>query len=211
MVKVVIVEDNELYRKLLQKILQDLEGFECYLAVGTGKKFLKYIGDAKNFDIAIIDIGLPDISGLDILKTLHNKNPNIELVVLSAHSDNNSILQALSKGANHYILKNEEFQNIGQQLISIKEGNTVLSPIVAKQLVSYFHPNKNRIQIDNAKLTSKEHLVLRFIIDGLSYKLIAANLGITINGVRYHIKNIYKKLQVNSKIEAIKIYQNLMN
>lgn len=207
MIKLAIIDDDDFIREEFKTYFDNHPLFECTVAVDSAEKLLKYVQNFNEFDIVLVDIGLPGMSGLNLIKHLHTKNANIEIVVLTVQKNNDTIFQALCKGANHYLLKGGSLDNLANNLLKVSKGETILSPSIARRIVSYFHPTKQQEAID-MDLSPKEFQVVKFIVDGLSYKMIAANMGISTDGVRYYIRKIYKKLQVNSKTEVIKRYRD---
>ena len=121
--------------------------------------------------------------------------------------DNDRIFQAISRGAIGYLVKGISFENIEEKLLNcIEEGGSPLSASVARRIIGYFQ-NPGKSQKENEKLTDIETKLIRFLIDGLTYNQIASNMNITIHGVRYHIMNIYKKLEVNTRHQIVSIFK----
>jgi len=206
-INVAIIEDNVDLRDRLKKLMNQSDHLDCSFAVESVEKFIRYHKATSHIDILLLDIGLPGMSGIKGIPHIHNVAPELDIVILTVHQDPDKIFNAICAGAIGYLLKDLSFTELEQHIISVKEkGGSVLSPKIARRVLSHFQSNKKIVPGNKSSLTKKESQVVRFLVDGLSYKKIAMEMGITLDGVRYHVKNIYKKLQVKSKAQAIKKY-----
>jgi DNA-binding NarL/FixJ family response regulator len=169
------------------------------MAVQSAELFLKKAPEALCPDIVLSDIGLPGIDGIEAIQLVKRLFPDTSIIMLSVYADNDRIFKALCAGAVGYLQKDTPLQDILDAVKAIHKGGSVMSPAIARKVVEYFAPRRTY----NEPLTAKEQQVIAAMVDGLSYKMIAARLGITLETVRQHIKNIYRKLQVNSKGEVI--------
>lgn len=131
-------------------------------------------------------------------------SPDTMIIVLSSFHDNDTIFKALRAGASGYLLKNSSFEELENKLLEAHSGVPAFSPAIANRMINYF--NRAKIQQKDYELNQKEIQVLQLLIEGLSYKLISAEMGISIDGIRYYIKKTYKKLQINSRPELMKMY-----
>jgi len=210
MVKVAIIEDNEMLRHRLKQMMEKSDQLECVMAVESVEKFIRYYRDAIAIDLILSDISLPGISGIEGISKLRKIQPEFRIIMLTIHHEPDKIFQAICNGASGYLLKDLSFEALEFQLLSIHEkGGAVLSPQIARRVMDYFRPNTTHVlnsEID--QLTDRESQIIRFIVDGLTYQQTADKLNLTIDGVRYHIKNIYKKLQVSSKAEVIRKFSS---
>ena len=206
MVNVAIVEDNVNLRDRLKTLMGQSEQLNCLLSVESVEKFLRYYNESSKIDILLLDIGLPGVSGIKGIPHIHKIAPELDIIILTVHQDPDKIFNAICAGAMGYLLKDLSFTELEQHLISVKEkGGSVLSPKVARRVLRHFQNGKKTIS-GKTSLTKKETQVVRFLVDGLSYQKVADEMGISIDGVRYHVKNIYTKLQVKSKSQVIKKY-----
>ena len=206
-IKVVIVEDNIRFRERLFYLMEGSTQLECIHVFSSVEDLLKNSFIEAKPDIVLLDIGLPGISGIDGVPKINKVLPKAEIVILTVFNNPDKIFAAICAGATGYLLKDINFSFLESQLIGIyEEGGSALSPQVARRVFNYFQKGQIRKNKKKTKLNSKEYLIIRGLVDGLSYQSIAEIMGISINGVRYHIKNIYKTLQVNSKAQAIKRY-----
>jgi len=207
MIKVAIIEDNHDLRNRLKEFMGKSESMECISAVDSIEKFMKYYTSDRKPDIILTDIGLPGISGIEGIPHLRKLDASIEVIMLTVYQDPDKIFKAICAGATGYLLKDLSFGELETQLVSIREkGGSILSPQVARRVLDYFQPSSGNVQTKKDKLSDKEQKIVVFLVDGLSYQKIADHMGMSIDGIRYHIKNIYKKLQVTSKAEVIKKY-----
>ncbi|MFT4664615.1 MAG: DNA-binding NarL/FixJ family response regulator [Polaribacter sp.] len=209
MIKVIIIEDNHELRERLRKLMADSKVLDCILAVDSIERFMKYSTDQlESPDIILTDIGLPGVSGIEGIPYFRKTYPEAEVIMLTVHKDPDKIFKAICAGATGYLLKDTSFEDLEKQLNQISEkGGSALSPQVARRVLDYFQPSKlKKESVEKANLSEKEQQIVVFLVDGLSYQKIAEHQGISIDGIRYHIKNIYKKLHVKSKAEVIKKY-----
>src|SRR4030095_8219596 len=156
-------------------------------------------GKVMDLDIVLTDIGFPGMNGIEAIPLVRRKFPDVSVVMLSVYVGSDHIFKALCAGAVGYLQKDTPLEEVVDSLKVIYKGGSAMSPTIARKVVEYFAPKRTY----NEPLTAKEQQVVAAMVDGLSYKMIAARLGITLETVRQHIKNIYRKLHVNSKGEVI--------
>ncbi len=174
---------------------------------------LLYIGDAEccenvlaemeNYrpDVVLMDINMPRVNGIEGLKQIKSHFPQIKVLIQTAFDDNDKVFQAISNGASGYILKSDNPRRILQAIEEVYEGGASMNPAIAKKVLEYFQPKKTE-----EILTPKEKEVLKFLSEGLSYKMVANQLGVSYSTVNTHIKHIYEKLHISSLGEAISWY-----
>ncbi|SIS81667.1 two component transcriptional regulator, LuxR family [Kaistella chaponensis] len=178
---------------------------------------LKYVGDAENCenvlremeeyapDVVLMDINMPIVDGLEGLKLIKSKFPQIKVLIQTAFDDSDKIFKSISHGASGYILKSDSPTRILQAIEEVYEGGAAMNPAIAKRVLEYFAPKKN-LEI----LTSKEQEVLKSLAEGKSYKMVADQLGVSYSTINSHTKHIYEKLHISSLGEAIAwYYKNL--
>ncbi len=197
MKKIAIIEDDIELKELLQRYLNMQPEFECETAVESVEEFLEENESVP--DVILSDIGLPGMSGIEGLKILKKRFPGTEVVMLSVHDDSDSVFNSLCNGASGYLLKNTPIDQIKESINILSAGGSPMSPNIARRVIDYFKPKK---QIESP-LSEREKEIVQGLVDGLSYKMIADKLFISIDTVRQHIRNIYRKLDVNSKAEVI--------
>ncbi|MBS1578726.1 MAG: response regulator transcription factor [Bacteroidetes bacterium] len=154
--------------------------------------------------IVFLDIGLPGISGLEGVSIINKQYKETHLVILSGNNDEEVIWQAISKGANGYLLKPVSLQEIKKQIEIVKNGGALISPEIAQIIIGRVNNlGQKKQQPVSDKLTARENDVIEQLVNGFTYKEIANVLGISATTVNDHLKNIYNKLGVNSKAELI--------
>ena len=201
MISIAIVEDIEEIREPMFQFFQSQNEFLALFTSGSVEEFFETLDPDMPPEVILLDIGLPGISGLGAIKLIKERIPNSEIIMLTVFDDANRIFQAISSGASGYLLKNTSLEKIKESVIEVHNGGARMSSSIARKVFNYF--NKSVSKESEYNLTNKEKEVVAQIVDGLSYKMIASNLGNSIETIKTHAKNIYKKLQVNSKAEVI--------
>ncbi|MBK8192944.1 MAG: response regulator transcription factor [Lewinellaceae bacterium] len=207
MYKIGIIEDNPATLAGLERTINAYPDLNCLVAAPSAADFWAQLPERTVLDIIFIDIDLPGTSGLDILPALRKRFPDAELVMYTQSENGQDILKALTLGATGYLLKEVPSSQIRQHIDTILEGGAAISGKMARKVIEYLNPP--RPSVNTPKLLSeKEEQVLRLIAEGNSYEECAALMGLSVNGVKYHIKNIYRKLNVSNRIEAITLWKN---
>jgi DNA-binding NarL/FixJ family response regulator len=204
MVLIGIVEDDEQIRQGIQTFLNRQEGFACDWSYGSVEDLLKGLRSGNVPNVLIMDIGLPGMSGIEGMKIVKERHPEIDIVVFSVYNDPKRIFDSLVAGATGYLLKNTPLEEIKEGIELLANGGSPMSPQIARKVIEYFgKPAANKKKEIESPLSSKEKEIVVGLVDGLSYKLIADRMNISIETVRFHIKNIYRKLHVHGKAEVI--------
>jgi DNA-binding NarL/FixJ family response regulator len=201
MIKVAVVEDDTTIRETLCQYLSSQSDFYCDMAYESVESMLHNLNSSNLPEVILMDIGLPGMSGISGIKIIKQKFPEINIVMLTVYNDANKVFQSLCAGASGYLLKNAPFSEIKEAIYLVTHDGASMSPQIARKVVEYFHPEKKK-HIDSP-LTAKEKEIVLGLVDGLSYKMIADRKNVSIETVRSHIKNIYKKLHVHNKAEVI--------
>lgn len=199
-IRLAIIEDDPEVRQLLQQYLCRQEEFACVIVADSAEAFLRELAVALPPQAILLDLGLPGMSGLDLLPLLRHKLPDTEIVIQTAFEDPDRIYQALCGGASGYVLKNTQLPQIKAALLEVMRGGAFFSRSVARRVLQHFKPNT---ATRPTLLSEREHTVLQGIVDGLGDKQIAARLDLAVATVRTHVRNIYRKLQVNSRSELL--------
>jgi DNA-binding NarL/FixJ family response regulator len=206
MITVGIVEDDDQIRDGIHKYLSHQKDFLCEIAVDSVEKFMAAVKLKEFPDVMLMDIQLPGMSGIDGMRLIKESHPDTDIIMLTVYNDWQKIFDSLCAGASGYLLKNTPLAEIKRAIESVRSGGAAMSPEIARKVMEYFTPSaKKAVQPakPDAGLTPKEKELVVGLVDGLSYKLIADRMGVSIDTIRFHIKNICKKLQVNSKAEVI--------
>ena len=201
-IKVVIFEDNKSLRNSLYQLIDGSEGFKCAGAFEDCSNLLKNIEDTKP-DVVLMDIGMPGINGIEAMGILHEKYPNLKILMQTIFEDNERIFQSILAGASGYILKSTSPSRILDFIKETYEGGAPMSPSVATKVLKMVTLQSPSAKVSTFNLSDREKEILSCLVKGMSYKLIADACFISIDTVRGHIRNIYEKLHVHSKSEAV--------
>ncbi len=199
-IAVAIVEDDPRIRESLTVLLQGVESFRCVGSHGSAEEALCAI-PAEKPDVVLMDINLPNMSGIDCVSKLKAKLPAVQILMLTVYDDSEMIFRALTEGASGYIVKRTAPDKLLEAIREAHQGGSPMSPHIARKVVQYFHhlgPAKHEIK----DLTDREREVLEHLAKGYLYKEIADALGIGVETVRRHLSNIYSKLHVHTRTEA---------
>jgi len=200
-ITVVNIDDQREIRDGLAVLIDATQGFKCVGRYRSMEDALAGIG-ANPPDIALVDIGLPGMSGIEGIKLLKERYPKIAPLMLTVYGDDNRIFAALCAGACGYLLKKTPPARLLEGLKEAMEGGSPMSPEVARRVIDLFREIRPP---DNAdyELTPHEVRLLRMMVEGHNYKSAAKEFGVTTHAVSFHMRRIYEKLQVHSKSEAV--------
>ncbi len=201
MITVGIIEDDRNVREALREYFNSLPTIQCDAAAESAELFQKLVTTSEAPDVILMDIGLPGMSGIDATRLFKKLYPATEIIMLTIYHDAEKIFDSLCAGATGYLLKTAPFSEIRNAIEVACGGGAPMSAQIARKVIEYFRPQEVP-DVDNV-LTMKEREVIFGLVDGLSYKMIADRMGISIETVRSHIKSIYVKLRVHSKAEVI--------
>lgn len=200
-IRVALVEDDKGIRETLAELLKVSDGFSFCGMFADGESAVEQLPKLDT-DVALVDINLPGISGIDVIMTLHATCPNLQFLVLTVYDDNDKIFRALAAGAGGYLLKREAPSKLLESIRDIQRGGAPMSASIARQVVQSFHKMGAR-QEPSENLSPREEEILKMLAEGDLYKEIAEKLGIHLETVKTHIKRIYEKLHVRSRTEAV--------
>ena len=201
-IRVAIFEDNHNLRDGLFQLINGTPEFACVGAFVNCNSLLKNIEESKP-DVVLMDIEMPGMSGIDAVKILKEKHPEVKILMETIFEDNEKIFQSICNGANGYILKNTSPVQILSSIKEIYEGGAPMTPSIASTVLKMFKQGTFSVAKNTFDLTDREKEILKHLVEGMSYKLIADACFISMDTVSGHIKNIYKKLQVHSKSQAV--------
>ena len=201
MIKIAIVEDNNTLRKSLTHLFDTTEGMKCIASLSNLMNVVSEFRKAQP-DIVLMDIGLPNISGIEGVRTVKENFENIQVLMFTVFDDEEKIFEAIEAGASGYLLKKSSPEEITEAILSLYNGGAPMSASIARKVIQSFQhtPATNK---ENYQLTTRENEILSSLVDGLSYKKLAEKYFISISTVRTHIRHIYEKLHVNSKSQAV--------
>lgn len=202
MIKVGIIERDVEYLTSLTKVIRMEPNINVLQTEKFPDEFLQNLPQRLQLDIVFIDLGEMEQLNLEVLPIIKNRFKKVNIVVLSDVEEETLLFKALSKGADGFLIKGFPVTRLPSFIKIVYNGGAIISPIMTRKLVDYFHPPASD------KLSAKEMKILQLLADGQTYKSISHLLDISVNGVKYHIKNIYRKLEVNNKIDAINYFKH---
>ena len=200
MIQVAIIEDDMLIREGLADLIAGTEGFSCASTFSSMEQALALI-DRNPPDIVLVDIGLPEMSGIEGIRRLKQRYPQLLCLVLTVYEDDERIFDALCAGACGYLLKKTPSDRLLESIRDAMQGGSPISPEVAHRVIQLFQKLQPDKELE--RLTPYEVRVLKLLAEGSSYITASEKLGISVNTIRFHIRNIYEKLHVHSKSEAV--------
>ena len=199
--RVVVIEDLREVREGLVALINGTTGYKCVMSYGMMETALARIASDKP-DIILTDLGLPGMSGIEGIEKLRQFFTDVPIIALTIYDNDREIFNALCNGANGYLLKNTPPARLLEALHEAIEGGSPMSPQIAARVVKLFRKFRPPEHADY-RLTPQETEVLKLLIEGHHKKTAAREMNISIHTVSFHLKNIYEKLQVHSKTEAV--------
>jgi DNA-binding NarL/FixJ family response regulator len=203
LIKVAIYEDNRHLRETLELLLNSSEGFNCTGAYSDCQE-LETMLEIHPCDVVLMDIEMPGINGIEATRIIRKKFPSIQVLIQTAFFEDEYIFNAICGGASGYILKHTSPQGYLQAIKDVHGGGSPMTPEIARKVLELFKTNlEPPAASQDYHLTNQEIKVLQLLVTGKSYKLIAADLFVSVDTVKSHISNIYAKLHVHSATEAV--------
>lgn len=196
--KITIIEDNDVVREGFALLIDSVSEFDVVGTYATCEEAIRKL-KVDQPDVILMDIDLPGISGIEGSARIKKLQPEVNIIVITVHENSDLVFEALCAGACGYITKNTEYSRLIDSIKEVMNGGAPMSSNIARMVVESFQKNQN------TPLTSRETQVLELLSKGKSYTVIADELFIHKETVKSHIKNIYFKLQVHSKAEAIEV------
>lgn len=196
-----IVEDRREVRESLAELIGGAPGFRCTGAFRSMEEALPAIA-AREPRLALLDIGLPGMSGIEGARQLRERHPDLLVLALTVYDDDDNIFDALCAGASGYLLKDTPPARLLESLREVVAGGAPMSPAVARRVIALFRTVHPPERVDY-RLTPHETRLLRMLVEGHNYKTAAAELGVSVNTVSFHVKRVYEKLQVHSRSQAV--------
>lgn len=201
-IKLSIIEDDQIVATSLESYMASKSDVQIVSKNTSIESFIQLLNTDLTVEpeILLLDIQLPGLSGIEGIPYIRKKLPKVNIIMLTTFEDPDKIFSALCAGACSYLSKQSSLSDIYSCVITVSNGGSYMSPTIAKKVVQFFSKNSNRVN----PLSSRHMEVVNCIVDGLSYKMIGAQLGISIDTVRSHIMQIYRTLNIHSKGELIK-------
>lgn len=200
MISIAMVEDNQQIQELLQATIALEEDMNCIAVFSNGAAAIEKLPDLLP-DVVLMDIGLPDINGIECVRQLKPLCPGTEFMMCTIYDEDEKVWQALEYGASSYILKRSKPEFLVNAIREVHAGGSPMSADIARKLVRRFQPVPDAQK--DYHITPREKEILELLSKGLMYKEVAQQLTISINTLKRHIYNLYEKLHVDNKVEAI--------
>lgn len=205
-IRIAIADDNTFLLKTVFEKLSFFEDLDSRFHALNGKELLEKLKESPNIDVVLMDIEMPVLNGIEATAELKRKYPHIKVIMLTVFDNDENIFKAIKAGADGYLLKEVDAKELHDGIIDTLNGGAAMTPSIAlKTLRLLRNPMvfTNEEDKNEVKLSEREIEVLEQLSKGMSYTVIAGNLYLSPSTIRKHIENIYKKLQVHSKIEAV--------
>ncbi|NQZ45571.1 MAG: response regulator transcription factor [Flavobacteriaceae bacterium] len=194
-IHIAIVEDDDEIRQTMRLIIDGTPGFFCKQSFPDGESALSTLCEV-DVDIVLMDINLPGKSGIEVTRILKSKQPELDIIMLTVQSDDDSIFESLCAGASGYLLKDTSPADLLVHIREVHEGGAPMSGQIARRIINSFRIIEN-------PLSTRETEILKMLSKGMNYKEIAEEIFLSPHTIKTHIKNIYSKLHVNNRAEAI--------
>ncbi len=205
--KICIAEDNYFLVKTIKEKLSFFDDITIKFHANNGAELIGKLEENHNIDVVLMDIQMPVMDGIKATEIVKTKHPQIKVIMLTVVDDDDCVFKAIKAGANGYLLKEIDAENLYKSIIEVTEGGAPMTPSIALKTLNLLRdPNflsAEKEKVSDIKLTKRETEILTQLSKGLNYNDISDNLIISPSTVRKHIENIYKKLQVHSKMEAV--------
>ena len=200
-IKVAIIEDQRDIRECLTFLINGTEGYSCTGSFRTMEEAVDKIGHQLP-DVVLSDIGLPGMNGIEGIRILKERYPSLLMLMLTVYDDDERIFDAMCAGASGYLLKKTPPARLIESLREAVQGGAPMSPEVARRVIALIRDIRPPERADYS-LTPHETRLLRLFVEGHNYKTAAAELGVSVNTVNFHVRSIYEKLQVHTRSEAV--------
>lgn len=202
MIRILLYEDNKIYREALIDALEDSSQVYLTKAFPDANKVVSQVKEYQP-NLVLMDIEMPGVSGLDALGQISKSCPGVKVMIQTQFEDEHRIFVALCRGAWGYALKSDPFDKLEEAIVDVSKGGGYFSPPIAGKVSRFFLTKEVQADPEYIALTAREREVLSYLVKGLKYQEIANALYISYEAVHSHIKNIYRKLHVSSKSQAI--------
>ncbi len=201
MIRVAIFDDNQAFASSLQLLLNDSDDYLLSGAYSNAMNVLQKVAKAKP-DVIIMDIKMPDVSGIEAVAVIRKEYPTMPILMQTVFEDDDKVFAAICAGASGYILKGTTPTRVLEAIAEVYMGGAPMSPSIARKVLTFFH-SQHTTQSEFYDLSKREKEILKYLVEGYSYKMIADACFISYNTVNAHLRKIYDKLHVNSSQEAI--------
>lgn len=212
MIRIALVDDNSFLLKATEDKLDFFEDIEIRLKAIHGQDLLDKLSNNHNIDMILMDIEMPTMNGIEATEMVKSRYPHIKIIMLTVFDNDENIFKSIKAGADGYLLKEVNPKDLHQGIIDTLNGGATMTPSIALKTLKLFRNpivfDDKTIKTEEINLSTREVEVLEQLSKGLTYNVIAENLFLSVGTVRKHIENIYTKLQVHNKLEAIQKAKN---
>lgn len=206
-IKIGIIEDDLSILSTLLKYFSMIDNIQVKFHAESAEQGFSNLKANPSVQLILLDIGLPGIDGITAIPEYKKIKPDLDIIIFSSYGEEDKILRALCAGACSYVSKNAGLKSILDAINLVNEGGSYMSPTIAREIVNYFMNGKSKQPVLN--LTNRQQEIIELMVEGRTYSGIAKELFISIDTVRYHIKQLYQSLHVSNKAEAISSYLKL--
>ena len=207
MIRVALVEDDPVLRASVESLIKRAAGLKVVAACGSAEEALAELS-AHSPDVVLMDINLPGADGVECVQRLKELLPQVQVLMLTMYEDNVRLFNSILAGADGYLLKRTVPAQLVQAIREVHAGGSPMTPQIARRVFQHFRqmeqPSPSQSEVE--KLTPREREVLEHLVRGNQFKQIAVALGLSIDGVRFHVRRIYEKLHVQSRTDAVVKY-----
>ena len=206
MIRIAVAEDNHFLARSIEEKLALFDDLKFKFMGSNGAELIGKLSSDSNVDLILMDIQMPEMDGIKATSLIKSKHPQIKIIMLTVFDDDENIYNAIMAGANGYLLKDTAPESLYRGILDVMEGGAFMTPSIALRALNLLrNPDKitSPASKETIELTKREQEILEQIAQGLNYHQIADNLVISPATVRKHIENIYKRLQVHNKVEAV--------
>ncbi|HMF01640.1 MAG TPA: response regulator transcription factor [Terriglobia bacterium] len=201
--RILICDDHTLFVEGIKAMLRNESSLEIVGEARDGRQAVELVKELKP-DLLLMDVSMPDMNGFDATQRVHELDPNIKVLILTMHDEEELVARCLEAGAAGYIIKDAPASQLLYAIEMVKKGERYLSPVVLKQVVAGYVKNSNVPQTSYDRLSPREREVLKLLAEGLSVKEIATRLNLSVKTVDVHKTNLMKKIDVHDRTELIK-------
>ena len=211
MIRLAIVDDNNFLQKAVTEKLSFFSELHCRFSASNGNDLLRKLEENRQIDLILMDIEMPEMNGIEATEIVKQKYPHIKIIMLTVFDNDENIFRSIKAGADGYLLKEVNAKDLHQGILETMNGGATMTPSIALRTLKLLRNPFEQLSSPNnedVRLTAREIQVLEQLSKGLKYNNIAENLILSVGTIRKHIENIYTKLQVHNKIEAIQKAKN---
>ena len=202
--RILLVEDNPAFESLIKRVIDRMHPKPSLACCRTGGDATAWIADPDcRLDLALIDLGLPDMNGVEVIRAIRRRFEDLPILVVSVMSSERNVLEAIRAGARGYVLKDDSEETLAHAIGQVLQGNYPITPALARHLFRLAEDGATTGHDDATGLSPKEIELLRLIARGCSYAEASERMGIAVSTVQFHIRNLYRKLEVNTRLQAV--------